>query len=93
VFDSDLERSADQYLGSADLDPDLFYAYKISRTCATGEPFCLPLTPPDPCSRFTLQSSTLLGVAFRLYLEPRTNIGPAYPEILYDRIIKFSTHP
>lgn len=35
----------------------------------------------------------LTGVVFRIHLEPSTNIGPAYPEILYDRIIKFSLNP
>jgi hypothetical protein len=53
----------------------------------------LPLKAPDQCRVFTLDSNTLLGIAFRIYLEPSTKIGPAYPEILYDRIIGFSPNP
>jgi hypothetical protein len=41
----------------------------------------------------TLDSSTLLGVFTRMYLEPATKIGPAMPEILYDRVLKFSPQP
>ncbi len=37
-----------------------------------------------------LNEKTPLGIGFRLYLEPGTSIGPAYPEIVYDQIIKFS---
>jgi hypothetical protein len=93
AYSPDLEGSAYQYLGQADPDADLMYAYKISRNCGANEPFCLPLKGPDNCSRFTLDSNTLLGVAFRIYLEPGTKVGPTYPEILYDRVIKFSPNP
>jgi hypothetical protein len=65
------------------------YAYKISRDCG-GEEDCLPLAVPDGCTRLSLDSSTLLGVFTRIYLEPATKVGPAMPEMLYDRIIKFS---
>jgi hypothetical protein len=93
AYSNDFEGSAYQFLGAAEPAADLMYAYKISRNCGEGEPFCLPLKAPDSCPRFTLDSDTLLGIGFRLYLEPDTNIGPAYPEILYDQIIKFSLNP
>lgn len=93
VFSPDLKGSAYPYLGPGDPAADLMYAYKISRNCGENEPFCLPLKAPDQCSVFTLDSNTLLGIAFRIYLEPSTKIGPAYPEILYDRIIRFSPNP
>lgn len=32
----------------------------------------------------------LQGVFTRIYIEPETKVGPAMPEIRYDRIIKFS---
>lgn len=90
VFSGDFEGSAYQYLGSEDPAANLIYAYKISRHCQPNEPFCLSLEVPSQCSGFPIDSSTLLGIAFRLYLEPGTNIGTAYSEIVYDRIIKFS---
>lgn len=91
AFPADFEGSAYQYLASDDPAGDLTYAYKISRHCDVGEPFCLQLEVPDQCSAMeVLDSSTLLAIAFRLYLERATSVGPAGPEILYDRIIKFS---
>jgi len=35
----------------------------------------------------------VFGLIFRMYLEPATSVGPAMPEILYDRVIKFSPIP
>jgi hypothetical protein len=91
AFSGDFEGSAYQYLGSADPAVNLTYAYKISRYCQPNESFCLPLEVPSQCNNMLeLDSETLIGIAFRLYLEPGTNIGSAYSEILYDRIIKFS---
>lgn len=81
--------TAKPYLRPGDPDADLMYAYKISRNCA-GEANCKQLSVPDDCTRLTLDSSTLLGIFTRMYLEPATKIGPAMPEILYDRVIKFS---
>lgn len=92
IFSNNLAGSAEQYL-PGDPDANQMYAVKISRNCSEGEAYCLPLAPPDPCPRFTLGSSTQLGVIFRIYLEPGTKIGPAPPEILYDRLIKFSPNP
>ncbi len=81
--------TADPYLKAGDPDADVMYAYKISRNCA-GAANCKQLSAPEGCTRLTLDSSTLLGVFTRIYLEPETKIGPAMPEILYDRVIKFS---
>ncbi len=64
------------------------YAYKVSRSCGQGEANCLPLSAP--CPRLTLGSSTILGLYFRMYLEPATKVGVAMSEILYDRVIEFS---
>ncbi len=68
------------------------YAYKISRSCASATN-CLQLFVPNDCKRLTLDSNTALGVFTRIYLEPATKVGPALPEMLYDRIIKFSPQP
>lgn len=74
-------------------DPDalLMYAYKVSRSCREKEPNCLLLSAP--CARLKLDSSTVLGLYFRMYLEPATKVGAAMSEILYDRIIKSSPRP
>jgi hypothetical protein len=64
------------------------FAYKVSRHC-DGETNCLELSAGD-CVRLTIDETTLLGIGIRTYLEPATRVGPAMPEILYDRVIKFS---
>jgi len=94
VYSPDWEGSADAYL-AGDPAADQMYTYKISRACGDQEPYCLKLQgpPPGTCQGFTLGDSTLLGIGFRLYLERTANIGPAYAEILYDRVIKFSPGP
>lgn len=81
--------TATPYLPAGDPAADLLYAYKVSRSCGDEEN-CLQLAVPDGCTRLTLDSSTLLGVFTRIYLEPATDVGPAMPEILYDRVLKFS---
>jgi len=87
--DRDFPNTATQYL-PGDPAADLMFAYKVSRNCGNGEPNCLPLSAPDNCPRLTIDDSTLLGIGIRTYLEPATGVGPAMPEILYDRVIKFS---
>ena len=69
---------------------EAMYAYKVARNCTKGEAFCLKLAPPEGCTRLTLDASTVLTVFDRIYLEPATRVGPALPEILYDRVLKFS---
>ncbi|HYN14531.1 MAG TPA: hypothetical protein VES66_01930 [Terriglobales bacterium] len=89
IDDRKFPGTAGPYLPAGDPAADLMYAYKISRNCE-GQTNCLPLSVPQGCTRLTLDSSTLLGVFTRIYLEPATKVGPAMPEILYDRVIKFS---
>ena len=98
VFYDKFESSADAYVPGA----DLLYVYKIKRHC-NGEAFCMELGPPPyqsctplcdkwpDCPAFTLDDSTRLGVVWRAYLDPHTNIGAPFTEVLYDRLIKFST--
>lgn len=89
LSDSEFPAAAPLYL-PGDPAADAMYAYKVSRKCIKGEDYCLPLSPPEGCSRLTLNEKTVLTVFDRLYLEPATKVGPALPEILYDRVIKFS---
>ena len=79
--------SAATYL-RADSAASLMYAFKVSRSCR-NEPNCLTLDL-DGCPRLTIDKNTVLGLLFRMYLEPATKVGAAMPEILYDRVIKFS---
>jgi hypothetical protein len=88
VSDNVLPGTATGYLTAGDSDAELMYAYKVSRNCGKDEPNCLPLSAP--CVRLTLDSNTVLGLYFRMYLEPATKVGAAMQEILYDRVIKFS---
>ncbi len=87
LLDDDLLGTASPYLH--DTSADLMYAYKVSRTCKKDEPGCLLLSI-DNCPRLTIDQKTVLGLVFRMYLEPATKVGAAMPEILYDRVIKFS---
>jgi hypothetical protein len=79
------------YLPGDPAAANLMYAYKVSRTCGS-QPDCVPLAI-DACPRLTIGPNTVLGVIFRTYLEPATKVGAAMPEILYDRVIKFSPRP
>jgi len=67
---------------------DLMYAFKVARNCG-GEPNCVTLGL-DNCERLTIDSNTVLGLIVRTYLEPETKAGAVMPEVLYDRVIKFS---
>ena len=91
VFHDVLTGTAAPYLPPGDSAAELMYAYKVSRNCGS-EPNCLQLGVDD-CPRLTIDSSTILGLIFRTYLEPGTKVGPAMPEILYDRVLKFSPNP
>jgi hypothetical protein len=65
-------------------------------------PICLTLAVPiDGCKikdkpegeDEILTDESPLGVYFRLYLQPTTSIGAAFPEVVYDKIIKFTPVP
>lgn len=89
VDDAKLSGTATRFFDyPTDPASDVMYAYKISRRCGRDEPKCLELS--SPCDRLTLGPKTVLGVMFRLYMEPATKSGAVMPEVLYDRIVKFS---
>lgn len=88
VDDRDFPNTASPYLPAGDPAADVMYAFKVSRNCG-GEPGCIPLSIDD-CPRLTIDSRTILGIIFRMYLEPATRAGAAMPEMLYDRVLKFS---
>ena len=68
-------------------DAGTLYAWKI--TCQeTADPHSLTIRD-DFCTLLDLDTLPDLWVAFRLYLEPGTAVGPAFAEVLYDRVIVF----
>jgi hypothetical protein len=82
--------TASQYLPN-DAAANSMYAYKVSRDCA-GERNCVTLAIEN-CSQMTIGKETVLGLIFRMYMEPATKVGAAMPEVLYDRVMKFSPRP
>jgi len=86
VDDRKFPDTARPYLPPGDPAANLMFAYEFSRS--GGGENCLQLSAP--CTRLTLDASTLLGIGIRSYLEPATKVGAALPEVLYDRVIKFS---
>jgi len=99
VFDTDFAHSADAYLPTGDPAASQMFAHKISWQCG-DEPFCLQMSSGD-CARLRLdgpeyaedRKNTQLAFGTRAYLEPATNVGPAFTEIVYHRMIKFSPRP
>ncbi|HSB01055.1 MAG TPA: hypothetical protein VLE49_10425 [Anaerolineales bacterium] len=91
VDDRAFSSTATPYLPNDPAAANLMYAYKISRNCGK-ELNCVPLAIEN-CPRLTIGPNTMLALFFRMYLEPATKVGPAMPEILYDRVIKFSPRP
>ena len=63
------------------------YAWKIKRN-ANGELHCMEV-PTGP-QAYGVPLTDPLYVGFRSYLEVETEVGPAYNEIIYDRVIHFT---
>jgi len=66
---------------------DLLYARKFARACDSADGAACTAIPPAPCDGIPEQE---FSVAFRAYVEPETQVGPAYTELVYDRVIKFT---
>jgi hypothetical protein len=90
VSNPDMVGSAQYYLGSG-ADPataDQIYAFKIARPggCVGQEP-CKEVG--YDCST-GIASEEDISLIFRAYVEPATAVGPAWGEIIFDRILKFT---
>lgn len=90
VGNDEMVGSARYYLGSS-ADPTTeqkLYAFRIAREdgCA-GAPFCKEL--PTDCVN-GIAADEPVALVFRAYLEPATKVGPAYAEVILDRILKFT---
>jgi hypothetical protein len=67
---------------------DVLYAHKYARACDPNDPVTCTAIPASPCEERMPQNEFI--VAFRAYVEPETKVGPAYNELIYDRVIKFT---
>ena len=90
VSNQDMVGSALYYLESG-ADPatvDKIYAFKIARVggCA-GEMYCKEIG--TDCGTGIL-SEEGISLVFRAYVEPATKVGPAWGEVILDRIFKFT---
>jgi hypothetical protein len=100
VYSDSFGDGVDEYLGAGDPAAAVMYARKFAYPGQCSGTNCSPLLVPANCTPwcpthpvcppFVLNSSTKLGVFIRNYLEPSTDVGPAYGELLYDQVIKFS---
>ena len=85
IQNTELAGTAEEYLPD-NPNAKYLYAYKIARNCE-GDPHCYEV-PYGP-GGYGLRTNQPLFIAWRLYMENATKIGPAYSEIVYDRAIKF----
>jgi hypothetical protein len=81
---SDLLDTALDYLPQ-NPNADKFYVYKVARNCGS-DPHCMQV-PTGLCARAKMD---IMYLVTRGYLEPGRKVGPAYNEIVLDRVIKFS---
>ncbi len=64
------------------------YAWKLARKCG-GDPRCTQIAVGTTClDGIALAAQMFVG--FRAYVEPSTMIGPAFSEIVYDRVLRFT---
>lgn len=64
------------------------YAWKIARRSG-GDPRCLEVPWSIGAAGIDLDKECFVG--FRAYVENETRVGPFWSELLYDRVIKFSS--
>jgi hypothetical protein len=84
VTNEDMEGSAAEYLPGA--NPAL-YAYQIARPGGCLSQHCTAIG--TDCST-GIASDEIVAPIFRAYVEPATKVGPAWGEVILDRILKFT---
>jgi len=87
IYSTQYTGSAEEYLPGNPLAKYL-YVCEFARSCSP-EKNCVAV-PTGPAAHGVGLDEPAF-VAIRAYLEPATRVGPAYPELLYDRAIKFSS--
>lgn len=85
--------SALDYFAGAPSRPahlDKLYAWKLARSCG-ADPRCSEV-PPGSCGATppVMDSGGGLFVGFRAYVEPSTKVGPAFSELVYDRVLRLT---
>jgi len=85
IYSTEYAGSAEEYLPGNPLAKYL-YVCKFTRNC-NSEKTCVAVPTGPKAHGVGLDESAFIG--FRAYMEPATKVGPAYTELLYDRVIKF----
>ncbi len=85
IYSTEYEGTAEEYLPGNPLAKYL-YVCKFVRSCGS-EKTCVAVPTGPGAYGVGLDEPAFIG--FRAYLEPATKVGPAYNELLYDRVIKF----
>jgi len=86
VNDSEFSGSAEDYIPGHSKAKYL-YAWKVARN-ANGDIHCLEVPTGPQAYGIPLDNNMFVG--FRSYIEKETEVGPAYNEIIYDRVIHFT---
>jgi hypothetical protein len=92
--------SAELYLGPKDQRAKYLYAIKIRRAASKylsddytlivpSQPEDNPSTDPRKGPAYAIPLERPITLGYRAYLNPATNAGPAYEDIVYDRAIWF----
>jgi hypothetical protein len=85
IYSTEYAGSAEEYLPGNPLAKYL-YVCKFARSCGS-EKNCVSVPTGPKAHGVGLDEPAFIG--FRAYMEPATKVGPAYTELLYDRVIKF----
>jgi hypothetical protein len=86
IYSTEYTGSAEEYLPDNPLAKYL-YVCKFTRSC-DSEKNCVAVPTGPNAHGVGLDEPAFIG--FRAYMEPSTKVGPAYTELLYDRVIKFN---
>lgn len=93
IYDRSFEGSAEGYVPAEVADPDDFYVFKLARpgwALADGHTVEVPASTGNPRGRcYVADAGQPLFCAFRAYMEPETGAGPAYSELIWDRLMVF----
>ncbi|HEX3043789.1 MAG TPA: hypothetical protein VHY08_03465 [Bacillota bacterium] len=92
VTNDDFGDSASVYLKEA-VAADL-YAWKFTYDVNDTEPYCTVIPREDPLKSGPLPPYAIgldepIYIGFRAYMEPETTVGPAWHELIIDRVIVF----
>ena len=85
VSNYDYNGTADDYL-PGNPNAKYLYVWNVSRNCG-GDPHCLQIPYNIGGHGINLDQPAFIGV--RAYVESSTNVGPFWPEVVYDQVIKF----